>query len=206
MIVAISFMATGLHAQYSNPDLRNEFKFGVKAGANLSNVFDEQGDNFKADAKLGLVAGVFIAIPFGTYLGLQPELLLSQKGFKGTGAYLGVDYDFTRTTNYLDIPILIAFKPISGFTILAGPQYSFLMEQTDKFSGGGLSYTQEEEFSNDNVRKNTFCFLGGVDINISHFILGARVGWDITRNNGDGTSTTPRYKNVWYQATVGYSF
>ena len=25
----------------------------------------------------------------------------------------------------------------------------------------------------------------------------------IQNNNGDGTSATPRYKNVWYQATIG---
>jgi hypothetical protein len=33
-----------------------------------------------------------------------------------------------------------------------------------------------------------------------------RGSWDLKNNNGDGTSTTPRYKNVWYQATVGYRF
>ena len=29
---------------------------------------------------------------------------------------------------------------------------------------------------------------------------------DIQNNNGDGTSTTPRYKNVWFQGTLGFKF
>jgi len=46
--------------------------------------------------------------------------------------------------------------------------------------------------------------VGGVDINLVNIVLGARVGLDMYNNNGDGTSTTPRYKNVWAQATVGF--
>jgi hypothetical protein len=37
-------------------------------------------------------------------------------------------------------------------------------------------------------------------------VLSARSGWDVQRNNGDGTSSIPRYKNVWFQATIGYRF
>jgi len=42
-----------------------------------------------------------------------------------------------------------------------------------------------------------------MDINLNNIVIGARAGWDLFNNNGDGTSTTPRYKNVWAQATVG---
>jgi hypothetical protein len=69
-----------------------------------------------------------------------------------------------------------------------------------------LSTTQEEEFTNDNLRKNTFSFIIGGDVNFENLVLGLRGSWDLKNNNGDGTSTTPRYKNVWYQATVGYRF
>ena len=65
---------------------------------------------------------------------------------------------------------------------------------------------QETEFENDNLRKNTLCFKGGVDINLKNIVLSARAGWDILKNNGSEASTTPRYKNVWYQATIGYRF
>ena len=205
ILFTISFIALicTINAQESDNDSRNQFKIGVKAGVNLSNVYDAQGEQFKANSKFGFVGGGFVSIPIGKYLGVQPELLFSQKGFHGTGVLLGNSYDFTRTTNYIDVPLLFAFKPIENLTIVAGPQYSYLIKQNDVFSSTNSSITQETEFKNDNIRKNILCFLGGADLNISNMVIGGRVGWDVQNNNGDGTSTTPRYKNVWYQLTFG---
>lgn len=185
-------------------DARKLLAFGIKLGANLSNVYDTKGDQFQADAKLGFATGGFISIPIGTYIGIQPELLFSQKGFRATGGSGLSYYSITRTTNYIDVPVFFAFKPAEMLTILAGPQYSYLVRQTDVFANGSTSILQEKEFENDNVRRNMLCFVTGVDLNFNHFVLGARVGWDVQSNNGDGTSSTPRYKNVWYQATIGY--
>jgi hypothetical protein len=204
IIAAISFIAFGSSAQTSQNDLSNKITFGIKAGANLSNVYDSEGEQFNADAKLGIAAGIFVGIPIGPFFGIQPEVLFSQKGFKGTGSLLGSDYKFTRTTNYIDIPLLIAIKPSPFITILAGPQYSYLLKQKDSFTYSIVSDVQEQTFKNDNIRKNTLGIIGGIDINLSNLVIGARVGWDLTQNNGDGTSTTPRYKNVTYQATVGF--
>jgi len=204
MVAAVALMAGSISAQVV--DNRNELQFGLKIGLNLSNVYDSEGEQFDADAKFGLAAGGFLSIPIGTYLGVQPEILFSQKGFKATGTLLGSPYEFTRTTSYLDIPLLIALKPSPMVTLLAGPQYSYLMKQKDVFTSGVGNSQQEEEFDNDNIRKNTMCFLGGLDLNFDRLVFGGRVGWDLYNNNGDGTSTTPRYKNVWYQATVGFRF
>ena len=66
-------------AQENETDNREEFQFGLKAGLNYSNVYDAKGEQFNANAKFGLAAGVFMAIPIGKYLGIQPEVLLSQK-------------------------------------------------------------------------------------------------------------------------------
>ncbi|MDP2387806.1 MAG: porin family protein [Bacteroidota bacterium] len=193
-------------AQDNSIDSREKLLFGIKGGVNYSNVYDSQGEEFQADPKLGLVGGAFLAIPIGRYFGLQPEALISQKGFRATGRILGGTYSFTRTTTYLDVPLLFSIKPVEFITLQVGPQYSYLIKQNDVFTNASTSIEQEQEFVNDNIRKNTLCFTGGADINIKHIVLGARAGWDILNNNGDGTSTTPRYKNVWYQATIGYRF
>jgi len=47
--------------------------------------------------------------------------------------------------------------------------------------------------------------ISGFDVNVKRFIFGARVGWDLFQNNEDGTTATPRYKNIWYQATIGFN-
>jgi hypothetical protein len=204
IIVASTLLAGTSYAQNSNSDSRDKLSIGLKIGANLSNVYDSQGDQFNADSKFGLAAGAFVSIPIVKYLGIQPEILFSQKGFKGSGSILGSDYSFTHTTNYIDVPLLVAIKPISALTILAGPQYSYLVKQKYVFNSALVNIDQEKEFSNDNVRKNILCFIGGFDFNIDQIVIGARAGWDFQTNNGDGTSTTPRYKNMWYQATIGF--
>ena len=169
-------------------------------------MYDTKGQDFQADAKFGLAAGAFVSIPIGTIIGIQPEVLFSQKGFKATGSVIGNRYEFTRTSNYIDVPLFVTFKPSEFVSLMAGPQYSFLTKQKDVFTNSFITTEQESNFNNDNIRKNTLCFVMGLDVNLQHVVLSARAGWDIQNNNGDGSSTEPRYKNVWYQATLGFRF
>lgn len=187
-------------------DSRDRMHIGLKAGGNYSNVYDSEGEEFDADGKFGFAGGVFVSIPIGRYIGIQPELLFSQKGFKASGQVLGASYEMTRTTNYLDVPLFLAIKPAPFITLLAGPQFSYLLKQKNEFTSGALTINQEEEFENEDINKNTLCFVGGVDFNFESLVVGARAGWDVKNNNGDDASTTPRYKNVWMQATVGFRF
>jgi len=212
MIMTIASMINNSKAQEvevvqeNRMDFRDRCLFGIKVGVNYSNVYDTQGEAFQSDPKLGLAAGMFLAIPIGRFFGIQPEVLFSQKGFQATGMLLNNTYDFTRTTNYVDVPLLFALKPGGLLTLLAGPQFSYLMKQKDVFANATTSIDQEKEFENANIRKNILGFVVGADITIKHIVLGVRAGWDVQNNNGDGTSTTPRYKNVLYQATIGYRF
>lgn len=206
IILSVNLFTINGFAQNTPAESRKSVNFGIKAGINFSNVYDSKGEQFNANGKIGAAAGIFVSIPIGKFLGFQPEILFSQKGFKATGSILGSGYSFTRTTNYLDIPLFLAIKPTSALTLLVGPQYSYLMKQDDVFKNSITSVDQQRVFNNDNIRKNTLCFVGGADVNLMKLVLSARAGWDIQNNNGDGTSSTPRYKNVWYQATIGYRF
>ncbi|HTL83139.1 MAG TPA: porin family protein [Bacteroidia bacterium] len=203
-IACLSLGTTVLKAQDDDVDPRGKFQFGMKAGMNYSNVWDEKGQDFRADAKVGFAGGIFFGIPIGTFLGFQPEILLSQKGFQGSGTLFDTPYSFSRTTTYLDIPLQLELKPIRFLTVLVGPQYSYLLHEKDVYTYGANSSAQEQAFNNDNIRKNILGFVGGADINISHVVVSARMGWDFQANNGDGTSYTPRYKNKWIQLTVGF--
>jgi hypothetical protein len=193
-------------AQDFDLDSDAKFTIGAKAGLNLSNVYDTKGDAFSADPKFGFAVGAFATIPFGNFLAFQPEVLISQKGFQGTGYLLGSTYSVTRTTTYLDFPLLFAMRPTQFLTFVMGPQYSYLFNQKDVFGSATTTIEQETAFKNDNIRKNTLCFTGGLDINLNKLVLSGRMGWDLLANNGSGGSQTPRYKNFWYQATIGYRF
>lgn len=205
-MIAITFMINMSVAQEEVLDMRENFTFGIKGGVNISNIYDSNEEDFDAESKLGYAAGIFLGIPLGQVIGIQPEVLYSQRGFKATGDNLLGDYEFTRTTNYLDVPVLLAIKPSPMLTLLAGPQFSFLLDGKYDFENNILSGGLEEDFENEDARKNTTCITGGLDINLENLVLGGRVGWDLKENNEDGSSDTPRYKNVWFQATLGFRF
>ncbi|HWZ23291.1 MAG TPA: porin family protein [Cytophagaceae bacterium] len=206
IISIVVFITSNSNAQNGRTDLRSKLMFGVKAGLNYSNVYDSEGENFNSNPRVGFVTGAFMSVPIGRYIGIQPEFLFSQRGFQATGGSLTGSYNFTRITDNIDVPLLFAFKPSEFLTLLAGPQYSYLMKRRDEFANETTTIEQEKQFDNDNIRKNILCFTGGLDLTLKRFVFSARVGWAVQKNNGDGTSSTPRYKDVWYQTTVGYRF
>lgn len=188
----------------TSTDTRENFKFGVKAGINLSNVYDEEGEDFVADGKVGFAGGVFVAIPLGAYVGIQPELLYSQKGFKFESEGLLGNNKFTRTTSHLDIPVHLQIKPIEELSILVGPQFSYLLSTKNEFNG--YSSEQEREINDENYKKGVIGLSAGVDFNIDQFVLSARAAWDLSKTNEDGDESSLRYKNQVIQFTVGYTF
>lgn len=204
MIAFVTIAVTNSIAQ--STDKRDALSFGVKVGTNYSNVYDLDKEDFVADGKFGFAAGAFVAIPFGKFIGIQPEILYSQKGFKSSGTYFGNTYSLTRTTDFIDVPLLFAVKPIGQLTLLFGPQFSYLLKQKDEFTGGTISSTQQQDFDNNDITKNIMGLTGGADINFDNLVFGLRAGWDVKTNEGNGNSSTPRYKNMWYQATIGYKF
>lgn len=208
VVVTLLFMliSTFVFAQVETTENREKSQIGVKAGLSYSNVYDSEGNEFDSDAKYGLHFGAFLKVPIGKSLGIQPEILFTQKGFKGSGKLLGSSYNFKRTTTFIEIPVLVAFKPSEFITVLVGPQLSFLTKEKYVFTSSALSYSQEQEFKQDDIQKNILGFVFGIEFNLKHLLLSARTGWDILRNKDDGSSETPRYKNVSTLLTIGYSF
>jgi hypothetical protein len=204
-LFAIIGTTISLTAQESEKyDRREKFTVGARVGANLSIVWDSKGEDFQADAKLGFAGGVFVGIPIGRYIGVQPEIIFSQKGFQANGTLLGTPYSYKKTTSWIDIPMQFQIKPLAFLTVLVGPQVSFRVSERNSYTFGSNSTAQQEEFNNDNIRKNVLGISTGFDINIYHVVVSGRACWDLQNNRGDGTSTTPRYRNQFVQLTIGF--
>jgi hypothetical protein len=206
VVLCISMISAIYGQKEPEKDNRSSLHLGLKAGINYSNVYDAEGDRFSTEPKLGFAGGVFLSVPVGKYLGVQPGVLISQKGFHATGSLLENNYDLKRTTTFLDVPLLLELKPVKFITLVAGPQYSYLLNQTDVLKSGNNSNVQEQEFKNDNIRKNIMSGTIGLDINFNGLVLSGRYSFDLQNNSGNGSAETPRYKNVWLQATVGKRF
>lgn len=151
---------------------------GFKVGATLSNTFDSESADFADNAKVGYAAGVFARMPITPYIGLQPEVLFAQRGFIGRGSFLGADYRLDRTLNYIDVPLMVAVMFTPHITLLAGPQYSYLFKQSDEYSSGSTTFTDETEFDNHKLDSSNISFTGGVDVDMDPLVIGLRTGWD----------------------------
>lgn len=194
---------------YSRNDLEDQRRlphFGIKAGVNLANIYDTQSEDLSDTYKIGFVGGLFFSIPIGSFLGIQPEVLYSKKGYKGSGNITTATYRYTRNFDYIDVPLLLQIKPAESVSIVAGPIFSWLLNKRFTFDEGTISVEDQTALKNSNIRKNTFGVTGGLDFNLYPVVLSGRVGFDLRDNNGDGTSTDPRFKNAWIQATVGLIF
>lgn len=180
-------------------DSREELKVGIKAGANYSNVYSESGNDFVADGKVGFAGGIFVSIPLSQLVGIQPELLYSQKGFKTEGTFL----DGKLTTNYLDVPVHLQIKPSPNVSLLLGPQLSYLL--STKYELNGFSAIDEENFDDNNNRVN-LGLSAGIDFTVENFLISARGSWDLSEVNKDNTTSDINYKNQLFQLTLGYRF
>jgi len=198
MILALGlFAATAANAQ--------DVRFGVKAGLNLPNIIKDDGNNnFSTKVNPGFNAGVTVDIPLISGLAFTPEILFASKGYKATTS-LG---EFTQTTYFVDVPILASIKVAgSGLNIVVGPQVSFLTSTKNKFENGFGTVESEYNEDSDKFKKS---LLGGViglryDIN-DKFDIHGRYALDFQKNNEDGTSRTPEYKNQVFSVGVGVKF
>lgn len=204
-ILSALMMGCGFTYAQDN-DLRSNFGIGIKAGTNYANVWNTEGEQFDADGKFGAAAGVYLTIPLGKLLAIQPEVMFSQKGYQASGEFLGVNYKSVRTANWLDVPMLLSIRPASFLSVVAGPQFSFLLSQNDKFTAGDFTESQQENFENNDWRKFMLGLHAGVDINIKNFTISPRAMVDFLDNRGEGTATDPEYKNFAIQLTLGYRF
>lgn len=192
------FAATAASAQ-------DRIKFGVKAGLNVSDVIKGDGNNnFDTKTKAGFNAGVTVEIPLIAGLAFTPEVLYAQKGYKLTSSF----GTFTQTTNFIDVPILASFRLGSSFNIVAGPQVSFLLSTNNKFENG-FGTVQQNNVENDSDRFKK-SLVGGLigfryDVN-DKFDIHGRYALDFQKNNENGSTTTPEYRNQVFSVGVGVKF
>lgn len=204
LIVGFSIAAS---AQENNESHNDDpmVRIGFKGGLSIATIIKTNDNNFSSAPLYGFNGGVVLQLPLGHIIAIQPEVLFSQKGYRATGtALVGGDYDYRRYLNFLDIPILLRINASKDFGIVIGPQYSYLLSTHTTFKSGDATYEQTVNNENDNITKNIFGGVIGADINLNRnlFIYG-RYTIDFKNNNGDGTSSTPSYKNQVFQFGVG---
>ncbi|GAB3537035.1 porin family protein [Pontibacter brevis] len=160
--------------------------FGVRGGANLSQLSGELRNEDMFDNKVSFHGGFTLNFPLvEDFVSLQPELLYSRKGFKNSG----VEYrslplleerrrEGSVNYNYLDLPVL-AHINAGPIYFEFGPQLSYLLSvnnRTEIYDGNGnLISSSEADQSKEGLADLEIGYAAGLGFAASNGIsLGLR--------------------------------
>jgi len=172
---------------------------GVKLGFNVASIWGDDtgfGMGFETEPRLGLNAGIFTQYDFMEFVGIQTELLYTQKGI----VFKDVD-DTYINMDYIEIPIMVrGMIPIGIIKpfIYAGVHVSILVVGDAKVAG--VDKLDWEDF-------NTFdwglVFGGGVDLTLGPIVLHTDLRYTLGMRSGDADLDI---KNGVFFIDVGVGF
>ncbi|MCE6989285.1 porin family protein [Dyadobacter sp. CY323] len=197
------------------------FRFGIKAGANLSNIngsndlslnSTQSAFSFKDNdnRSLGFVGGVFFR--FGKTFYIQPELLLSQKGGRFNVYEDGVQNSDgkvdVRFSNF-DVPVLFGVRVAKFFRINVGPMASYRLTSNGKL-GDSFDVITGSNSGAEFKNRIAYGYQAGVGFDFGRLALDVRYEGNFTElvdvnfNNATTASQFGKKGNL-FQATLGFS-
>ena len=171
-----------------------EFKFGVKAGLNVSGLISSN-DTSDENGRLGYAIGGLAEYRMSDLFALQTEVYYSLQGTKRNDREFilyPID-EMTIELNYLNVPLLAKFYVYEGVNIYAGPQVSFLVSSSSQ----AIFFSEEVEYESTDIG---LALGGGYEFENGLF-LDARynLGFKEVIENSE-------YVNFFVQLGVGYKF
>ena len=148
-------------------------QFGIKAGANLSNITTDDDNIEDLEGKIGFQAGAMFKINLTESFAIQPEALFVRKGSKYK--YLGADV--TSNLDYVDVPVLLSIKPFNlPLSIQFGPQFSYLLGTNVKYENALLGIGTEEtyEVEREDFEDADLGYAVGLGLNFGNSVLDVR--------------------------------
>lgn len=188
VLLASAGITSAAHAQGA--------RFGVKAGASLSNLVGDDVDGVKS--KWGFNGGLMANFGFSDLVSFQPELLYSMKGTKAK------DLEETYTTlHYLDVPLLVKINAKGPFFEL-GPQVGFLVGQKSQVKIPGFG--TQTNTDTDGLSKVDLGYIAGVGYQLeSGLSLGVRYNGGLLSIDDDKDDKA-KARNSVFQFQVGMLF
>ncbi|MEY3398074.1 MAG: hypothetical protein RL220_668 [Bacteroidota bacterium] len=219
----LAFCALGLFAGTASAQMT----FGAKAGLNYSIVTTnfkegEKPDDWENASGIGFHIGGFMNYDINDNLHFRPELLYSSRGTSSSstteidilGVVTKVETDEKSSTNYLEIPLLLALGANDGFQLHVGPSVNLLMggkaTLDNKTTVGGVTTEESVEVSGSDFTDG----MSGLDLGLvvgagmttdSGLGFGLRYQRGLTSINSENTDQVVSNWNV-VQASVSYSF
>lgn len=104
------------------------------ARQSFGSLIDKTDGYITERSRTGFYAGAAVDIPLNDIISIEPGFIYTQRGYGVRGNLtinaLKIDALNARATaqmHYIDMPVLLKVKPAGGFTVFAGPQVSYLV-------------------------------------------------------------------------------
>lgn len=170
-------------------------KIEMKAGAAFSNwrgdalsslnsLVDLTGGMVDRKMYTGFYAGASIDIPMASNISIQPGLQYSQTGTSLKGDlnikgldFLGINAQANMIQQSIEMPVLLKAKLADGLSLLAGPQASYIFNNTLNVKAGALGFN----VLNQNINANNL---------FEKFNVSAIAGLQYTMPNGFGIAAS----------------
>ncbi len=182
-------------------------QFGVKAGMNVSSLSSDASLSDQK-SKIGFNAGVFMNAPLAENFSIQPELMYSQMGDKGTTTILGTEYSSARNHDYITLPVMFQYNATPSFYLEAGPEFGLLVSAKNKLKNESNGNTLAES---SNYKDDLNGFNVGVGLGAGYYFtpnvgLTARYVAGLTDIAKDRPSGSDSVKNNVFQVGLAYKF
>lgn len=187
------------HGERADYDSYYQPKFGFIGAATISKA--SPGANFSTRSVTGIAAGLNLDIPVVYPVSVVPGLMCVQKGFiANTSAG-----EFTQRSQSVDLPVLARFHSGSIFNFYLGPQLSYLVSTTNKYSPTFAAAGRENyEYTGSNIRSQGVAGLG-VELTRALNVL-VRYTFDLQGTSVNGNIVVPSYRNQVWEIGIGLSF
>lgn len=204
--LTVSSLAFKANAQTSQTAANDQMRFGIRAGANFMNMgkLEFLNQSYSTDSKAGFQVGVYGDLPMGGGFAFLPEIMFIQKGAKLNETVAGNTAELDTKVSYIDVPLLIGYKPTPELTVFAGPQVSFLLSQ--KSTGLLNDDAQTESTDTKDFSKSLAGGTVGLGYSITPNInVNARYMMDFQKALKDDVNQD-KIKNKGFALSLGYTF
>ncbi|HEX8428351.1 porin family protein [Hymenobacter sp.] len=196
----------------STSDSRNN-GFGIKGGFNLVDLHGSDTEKYTDLSNLKTFhAGVYAQFGINDKISIQPELLLSRKGFDdkegpvmviGPGPTPPVSSTRRETRlDYIQVPVLFVYNFLDNVSVHIGPQASLLVRVKDA--------GEEKSIASGGFHSLDYGVVGGLEARVGPARVGARYDLGLADIYKDSSSASQSIykdvKNGVFQLYVGIGF
>lgn len=164
-------LAVACFALTASAQEKGDFRFGVTAGMNVSNITD-----MEMDSRIGFHVGAKAEYNITDNLYGSAALLFSQKGNKKEEGSI----EATSNPGYLELPIHIGYRFKMGEKVSifgeTGPYFAYGICGKDKLEGTGVADYDVKFFDYDNANK--FDFGWGVKAGVEYAKFQISLGYE----------------------------